>query len=101
MLHVRDAGHLDLDGDGDLLLNLFGGASGPLRDDLDVVVGDVGVGFDGQVVERDDAPGEEEDRRRRRPAIDCSAQNRRALGSSTDPPYSAARGRWRRPAGPR
>ena len=61
MGHVRDAGHLDLDGRGDLLLDLFGGAAGPLGDDLNVVVGDVGVGLDGKVMEGDDAPAEEHD----------------------------------------
>ena len=49
-------------GDGNLLLDLFGGAAGPLRDDLHVVVGDVGVSLNRQVVERDDAPSEEHDR---------------------------------------
>ena len=62
MLQVGNAGHLDFDGDGDLLLNLFGGAARPLRDDLDVVVGDVGIGLDGQAVEGDDAPGKEQNR---------------------------------------
>ena len=61
MFHVRDARHLDLDGNGDLLLDLFGGAAGPLRDDLHVVVGDVGIGFNRQVMERDNAPDEEKD----------------------------------------
>ncbi len=63
MGHVRDAGHLDLDGCGDLLLDLFCGTAGPLCDDLDVVVGDVGVGFDGEVVERDGTPCKEHERR--------------------------------------
>ena len=63
MGHVRNAGHLDFDRHGDLLLDLFGGAAGPLRDDLDVVVGDVGVGLDGKVVEGDDSPAEEHDRK--------------------------------------
>ena len=48
------------DGDGNLLLDLFGGAAGPLGDDLDVVVGDVGVGFYRQRTEREDAPDEQE-----------------------------------------
>ena len=63
MLHMGDACHLDLNGRGDLLLNLFGGAPGPLGYDLDIVVGYVGIGLDGEVVERYSAPGEEEDRR--------------------------------------
>jgi hypothetical protein len=58
---VGGAGHLDFDGDGDLLLNLFRGAAGPLGDDLNVVVGDVGIGFDGKIVEGDHSPGKEQD----------------------------------------
>ena len=38
---MRNAVHLNFDGDGDLLLDFFGGAAGPLGDDLHVVVGDV------------------------------------------------------------
>ena len=41
----------DLDRNRDLLLDLLGGSAGPLRDDADVVVGDVRIGFDRQVVE--------------------------------------------------
>ena len=59
MGEVRNAGHLDLDRHRDLALDLLGAAARPLGDDLDVVVGDVGIGFDGQVAERDDAPGGE------------------------------------------
>ena len=47
---------LDFDGDGDLLLGFFGGSAGPVRDDVDVVVGDVGVGFDGEILEGDGFP---------------------------------------------
>ena len=53
MLQVRHAVHHDLKRNGDLLLHLFGGAARPLGDDLDVVVGHVGIRFDGQAVERD------------------------------------------------
>ena len=56
MLQVRDAVHHDFDRDGDLLLHFFGGAAGPLGDDLDVVVGDVRIRFDRQVVEGDARP---------------------------------------------
>ncbi len=62
MGHVGDARHADLEGDGDLLLDVFGGAAGPLGDDVDVVVGYVGIGFDGEVVEGDDSPSKQEDR---------------------------------------
>jgi hypothetical protein len=44
---------------GDLLFDLFGSATGPLSDDLDVIVSDIGVGFDGQVVERNGPPEEQ------------------------------------------
>ena len=57
-----NAGHLDLDGDGDLALDLLGRAARPLGDDLDVVVGDVGIGFNRQGAEGDDAPRGEDDR---------------------------------------
>ncbi len=60
MNHVGDAGHLDFDGNGDLLLYFFGGTPGPLGDDLDIIVGDVGVGFDREIAEGNDAPGEEQ-----------------------------------------
>src|SRR5579862_7900252 len=62
MLQVRDSVHLNLDGNGDLLLDFFGGASGPLRDDLHPGVGHVGIGFDGQIVEGDHTPDKEEQR---------------------------------------
>ena len=60
MLQVRDSIDLNLDRDGDLLLDLFGGSAGPLRDDLNPGVRDVGIGFDGQIVEGDHAPYKEE-----------------------------------------
>ena len=47
--------------DGDLLLDLLGGDAGPLGDDLDVIVGHVGVGLDGKIVEGNDAPDEQEE----------------------------------------
>lgn len=61
MLHVGNAGHGNFKRHSDLLLNFFSGAAGPLRNDLDIVIGYVGIGFDRQVVEGDDAPGEEDD----------------------------------------
>ncbi len=45
---------------GDLLLDLFRGDSGPLSDDLDVVIGDVRVGFHGETAEGDDTPDEQQ-----------------------------------------
>src|ERR1039458_3859896 len=62
ILQVGNAVHDDFDGDGDLLFDLFGGTAGPLGDDLDVVVGYVGIGLDGEVVERDCAPHQQQKR---------------------------------------
>ena len=62
MVQVRNAVHRDFDGNGDLLLHLFGGAAGPLRDDLNVVVGDIGIGFDREIVKGDRAPDEQKRR---------------------------------------
>ena len=62
MGQVRQSVHLDFDGDRDLLLNFFGGAAGPLGDDLDVIVGDVRIGFDRQVVKGDRAPDQQQQR---------------------------------------
>ena len=59
MLEVRESVHLHFDGNGDLLLDFLGGASRPLGDDLYVIVGDVGIGFDGQVVKGNGAPHEQ------------------------------------------
>jgi hypothetical protein len=55
---VQDA----LEGDGDLLLDFFGGEAGIGRDDDNGGIGDVGVGVDLQVTERPDPEGGEGDR---------------------------------------
>ena len=79
MRHVRDAGHADFERDGDLLLDVFSRAPGPLRDDGDIVVGDVGVSLDGEVVERDSTPHEEQDGQHEddEPAFECEIYNLR------------------------
>ena len=59
-VQVRDAVHHDLERNGNLLFHFFGGAAGPLRDDLDVVVGDVRIGFHRQIVKRNAAPDEQQ-----------------------------------------
>ncbi len=51
VFQVRDAVHHDFDGDGNLLFHFFSGVARPLRDDLHIVVGYVGVGLDRQIVE--------------------------------------------------
>ena len=61
---MRDAVHHDFERNRDLLLHFFRGAARPLRDDLHIVVGDVRIGFDGQIVERDPAPDEQQNRER-------------------------------------
>ena len=69
MGEAGDAAHLDFNGDGDLALDFFGGAAGPLGDDLDVVVGDVWVCLNGEATEGDDTPdGEGEDAAEDEPA---------------------------------
>ena len=60
---VRHAVHHDLQRNRDLLLHLLGGDSRPLRDDLHVVVRDVGIRFDGKLVERNRAPDKQQQRR--------------------------------------
>ena len=52
--------HLNFNRNGDLLFHFFRGAARPLRNDLHVVVGDVGIGFDGQIVKRDRPPDQQE-----------------------------------------
>jgi len=47
MRHMRNTGHLDLERYGNQLLYLFSSSTGPLRNDLDVIVGDVGIGLHG------------------------------------------------------
>ncbi len=58
MSHVGHSVHHDLQRDGDLLLDLLGGDTRPLRDNLHVVVGYVGVRFHRQGMERVAAPYE-------------------------------------------
>src|SRR5579883_1779354 len=47
---------MDLDGNRDLLLDFFGGAPGPLCDDLDVVVRHIRISFHRKRFERNGAP---------------------------------------------
>ena len=47
MGEVRQAVHHDLERNGDLLLHLFRRPARPLRDHLDIVIGDVRLGFNG------------------------------------------------------
>jgi hypothetical protein len=56
MREVGDSVQLGLDGNGDLLLDFFGGTAGPLGDDPDVLVGHIGVRLNRQVVKGNDAP---------------------------------------------
>ena len=49
MHDMRDAVHHDFEWNRDLLLDLLGRNSRPLRDDFDVIVGDVGIGLDGKI----------------------------------------------------
>src|SRR6202167_1954831 len=58
MHHMRDAVHHDFQWDRDLLFDLFRRNPRPLCNDLDVVVGHVGIGLNGQLPKGNDAPGE-------------------------------------------
>ena len=59
---MRHTVELDFEWNRDLLLDFFGGVARPLRDDLRVGVGNVGIGFDRQIVKGNDAPDEEHER---------------------------------------
>ena len=59
---VGNAVHLDFKRNRDLLLDLLGGNAGPLGDDLHIVVGDVGIGFHGQLMEGNGSPYEQNHR---------------------------------------
>ena len=65
MRDVRNAVHHDFQRNRHLLLDLFRGDSRPLRDDLNVVVRYVGIGFDGKLMEGNRAPAKEQDGRRK------------------------------------
>src|ERR1700730_14169394 len=62
MLEMRNAVHLDFDGNGDLLLDFLGSPSRPLCNHLNPGIGNIGIGFDREVVKRDHSPNEEQDR---------------------------------------
>src|SRR5580692_3005316 len=67
---MRNPVHLDLDRDGHLLLNFFSCAAGPLGDHLHPGVRDIGIRFDRQLLEGNDAPDEKQKRH---------AQNNKAI----------------------
>ena len=56
MLHVGQPRHGNFERHRYLLLHFFRRAPGPLSDDLNVVVGNVRIGFDRKVVKRNCAP---------------------------------------------
>lgn len=62
MRHVRHAIQLHFERHRNLLLHFFGGMPRPLADDLRVGVSDIGIGFDREVMKRDDAPDEHNQR---------------------------------------
>src|SRR5580704_150206 len=57
---MRDTVHDDFDRDRDLLFDLFRRNSGPLRDDLNIVVGYIGVRLNRQVTKSGNTPREEQ-----------------------------------------
>jgi hypothetical protein len=64
MADLRNAVYRDLQWDGRLLLYLLGGNFRPMRDDLDVPLGNVPIGVDQQILECDNARTEQQVRRR-------------------------------------
>ena len=70
---MRDAVHYDFERDGNLLLDLLGGDAGPLSDNLDVVIGDIRVGFDREVMEGNRAGNEQQEGRRenQKTVVEC------------------------------
>ena len=98
--YARDAVHHDFEGNRDLLLDLFGRHSGPLRDDLDVVVGHVGVSLHRKLMEGDGAPAQQHQRRRQyeQPVFQGEIYELadHGWGSSTAPRCSGRPERWRR-----
>src|SRR5580658_4646302 len=111
MGQVRNARHLDFNGNCDLALDLFRAAAGPLRDDLHVVVGHVGVSLDRQGFESHDAPSSnEQDSAKHQPSalereVDEGANHywfpavssSRALPTTCCPGSRCARITWRFP----
>jgi hypothetical protein len=104
---MGDAIQFHLERNRDLLFDLFGSVTRPLRDDLRVGVGDVGICFDGQGMERDDAPDEEDERasqnKRRKKVPAVASQERPAMelceggtGRSAIGARNHTDGRWRR-----
>src|ERR1017187_3455566 len=61
MGYVRHTVHHDLKRNRDLLLHLLGGDSRPLRDDLNVIVRDVGISLNGKSMERGDSPDDQQE----------------------------------------
>jgi hypothetical protein len=64
MRQVSDAIHLRLNRNRDLLLDFFGGAPGPLRDDVDISIRNVRVRFDRKCVKGVRAPQKQNDAHR-------------------------------------
>jgi hypothetical protein len=61
VFEVRDAIYGILDRNRNLLFDLLGGNPRPLGDDLDVVIGDVGIGFYRETAKGNDSPDKQED----------------------------------------
>src|SRR6202140_2882001 len=101
---VRNTVQGDFERDGDLLFDLFGSMAGPLRNDLRVSVGDVGIGLDGKITKRNDAPDEQDQRyaeyqdavaqreideqTNHLPCSEAAAENASALAASSSPTFT-------------
>ena len=95
MRQVRHAVEFHFQRNGDLLFDFFGGVPGPLRDDLRVGVGDVGIGLDGQVRETKRCPRQKAPAQRPESSGGCAAQNRSDARIISSPPLrSRTPARW-------
>ena len=73
MHDMRDAVHDDFERNRDLLFDLFCRNPWPLRDDLDVVIGHVGIRLNGQSLERNNPPSKKDQ---------CQSQDKKAVAES-------------------
>src|ERR1700744_2771354 len=70
MCQMRNAGHLNFHRHGNLAFDLLGRTSGPLRNDLDIVVCDIWIGFVRQAAKGYNAPcGKDEGSTENKPAV--------------------------------
>ena len=68
---MRNAVHHDFERDRDLLLDLFRGNSRPLRDNVDIVIRDIGISFYREIMKGNPAPDEQQQTQRQNQTAGC------------------------------